>query len=89
MIMRIALLLVVALMLPATAEAGVTATLTPTTVFASSNRQVDAGPGTARTYTPTRSRSGEIRLDGADARRSSRRPIARAWNRASWCRRAA
>src|SRR5262245_25992603 len=72
MIMRIALLLVVALVLPATAEAEVTATLTPTTVFASNNRQVDAGPGTARTYTLTSTGTDaltvqEVRLNGADA----------------------
>jgi FG-GAP repeat protein len=70
--MRIALLLVVALVLPATAEADVTATLTPTTVFATGNRQVDAGPSTARTYTLTSTGTDalsvqEIRLNGPDA----------------------
>src|SRR6202008_4148842 len=70
--MRIAVLLVVALVLPATAEADVTATLTPTTVFATGNRQVGAGPSTARTYTLTSTGSDaltvqEVRLNGSDA----------------------
>jgi FG-GAP repeat protein len=38
---------------PASALADVTATLTPATVFSTGNRQVDAGPSTARTYTLT------------------------------------
>ena len=40
-------------LVPSAADAAVTATLTPTTAFASNNREVGAGPGTARTYTVT------------------------------------
>jgi hypothetical protein len=61
-----------ALALPAASRADVTATLTPATAFNAANRNVDAGPGTARTYTVTSTGSDAltiagVSLTGADA----------------------
>ena len=50
--------------LPSAAEAATSATLTPTTAFASANREVGAGPGAARTYTVTSTGSDPLTITG-------------------------
>ena len=49
---------------PAAAAAAPAATLTPATAFNAANRQVGAGPGTARTYTVTSTGTDPLAVTG-------------------------
>jgi len=66
------ILIALASLAPASADAATAATLSPTTAFAAGNREAGGGPGTARTYTVRNTGDetltvGSVELTGADA----------------------